>query len=240
MSSELAARPDWQRGARLRLIAATALAAVLTGAFIVLTDFAADEAPIEEIAVTLLAPRPPEPMPPPEEELQPLIVEETPRELPMLADFARPAVAEAPPVEPEPVLHDWYTVMDEVVADVVAGTRATDSVNPVFDAQRRRAAGQFRPSRAPVERPVWENVETDQLGRKILVSGDCQRVIDDPNVGSNEIFRTFGQYIVSCSNYQRPGQELPWVDEIRDRRVYLQSDPEAGGAARSAVVADLR
>ena len=79
------------------------------------------------------------------------------------------------------------------------------------------AAEQFRPSRAPVKKPIWENVETDQLGRKILVHGDCHRVIDDPNVGSNEIFRTFGQYIVFCSNYQRSPQELPWVDEIRDR-----------------------
>jgi hypothetical protein len=46
--------------------------------------------------------------------------------------------------------------------------------------------------------------------------------------------------MVSCSNYQRPGQELPWVDEIRDRRVYLQPDPEVRGEVRSEVVADLR
>ena len=219
---------------------ATALAAVLTGAFIVLTDFAADKAPIEEIAVTLLAPRPPEPMPLPKQELEPLVVEDTLRELPELLEFAQPAAADTPPVVREPVFRDWYSAMDEVAAEVVVGEQRTDSVNPVFDARRRDAAEQFRPSRAPVERPTWENVERDQLGRRILVHGDCQRVIDDPNVGSNEIFRTFGQYIVSCSNYQRPGQELPWVDEIRDRRVYLRPDPEARGAARSEVVAELR
>jgi hypothetical protein len=130
--------------------------------------------------------------------------------------------------------------MDAVVADVVSGGQRVDSINPVFDAQRRHAAERFRPSRAPVEKPVWENVATDQLGRKILVSGDCHRVIDDPNVGSNEIFRTFGQFIVYCSNYKRSPQELPWVDEIRDRRVYLQADPEIRGADPVDVVAELR
>lgn len=239
MPSELATRPDWQRGSRPRLIAATALAAVLAGGFILLTEFKADEAPLEEIAVTLLAPRPPEALPAPEQALEPLVVEETLRELPSLAESAERAAADTPPEAPQPAARDWYAAMEEVAADVVAGEQRSDSVNPVFDAQRRQAAEQFRPSRAPSDKPIWESVETDQLGRKILVHGDCHRVIDDPNVGSNEIFRTFGQYIVSCSNYRRPGRELPWVDEIRDRRVYLQPDPEARDDKRRELVAVL-
>jgi hypothetical protein len=172
-------------------------------------------------------------------ELDPLLVEETVRELPALMDLVTPVAPDAPPEQAEPVSRDWYAAMSEVAADVVE-SRGSYSVNPAFDARRRAAAEQFRPSRAPVEKPTWENVERDQLGRRVLVHGDCERVIDDPNVGSNEIFRTFGQYMVSCSNYQRPGQELPWVDEIRDRRVYLQPDPELRGAVRSEIVADLR
>lgn len=233
MYSELATHPDWQRGTRKRLFASLAIAGFLVITFIITTDFAADDEPIDEIEVTLLAPREVVVPEPPVEELEPLLVEEAVRELPALVDMTEPAV-------PEPAPRDWYTEMDKVVADVVAESQKIYSVNPAFDAKRRVAAEQFRPSRAPVEKPIWENVETDQLGRKILVHGDCHRVIDDPNVGSNEFFRTFGQYIVFCSNYRRPPQELPWVDEIRDRRVYLQPDPEVRDAARSHVVADLR
>ncbi len=208
--------------------------------FIALTEFSADERPLEEIAVTLLEPRAPEQPQPPEEEIEPLLVEEAIRELPALADIVQPALPDAPPEEPAPISTDWYAAMDDVIEAIVAEDGRIHSVNPAFDAQRRLAAEQFRPSRAPVERPVWENVETDQLGRKILVSGDCHRVIDDPNVGSQEYFRTFGQYLVFCSNYKRPGQELPWVDEIRDRRVYLQPDPEIHDAPGDDLLANLR
>ncbi len=185
----------------------------------------------------MLAPAETEVPEPPVEELEPLIVEDAVRELPVLTELVEPAVADTLPAEPPPVERDWYAEMDEVVAAVVAESQREYSVNPAFDAKRRAAAEQFRPSRAPVERPIWENVEIDQLGRKVLVHGDCQRVIDDPNVGSNEFFRTFGQYIVTCSHHQRSPQELPWVDEIRDRRVYLQPDPEIRDATRHDLVA---
>ena len=235
MCRELAAHPDWQRGTRTRLIAAVAIAAAGLGAFIFKVNFTKDEAPLKELVVTLLTPRAPQPppSPPAEEELEPLRVEEAVRELPALSEFVEPAEA------PEPDTRDWYAAMAEVVADVVTGEHRTDSVNPVFDAQRRTAAEQFRPSRAPVAKPIWENVERDQLGRRVLVHGNCERVVDDPNVGSNEIFRTFGQYIVSCSNDQRQPQELPWVDEIRDRRVYLQPDPDIREDRRRELMAYL-
>lgn len=240
MSRDPATRPEWQRGTRTRLIASIAVAAILLATVIVVTEIAHDEELIEGIEITLLERRTQEQPRQPEEPIEPLLVEETVRELPLRARTAEPAAPDAPPQEPKPVSRDWYAEMDKVIADVVAGEQQTYSLNPVFDAQRRDAAEQFRPSRAPVEKPIWENVATDQLGRKILVHGDCHRVIDDPNVGSNEIFRTFGQFIVFCGNYKRPPQELPWVDEIRDRRVYLQPDPEVRGAPRSHVVADLR
>ncbi len=208
--------------------------------FIIATEFAADVEPGEEIEVTLLAPPEIETPEPPAEQLEPLIVEETLRELPELTEIVESAVPDDPPDEPTPAAPDWYAEMDEVVAAVVAEGQETWSVNPVFDARRRAAAEQFRPSRAPVKKPIWENVERDQLGRRILVHGNCQRVIDDPNVGSNEFFRTFGQYIVSCSNYKHVPKELPWVDEVRDRRVFLEPDPEIRNGNRRDLVALAR
>jgi hypothetical protein len=221
VSRELATHPDWQRGTRTRLLASLAIAGFLIITFILTTDFGADPEPIGEIQVTLRAPDIHETPQLPAEELEPLQVQEAVRELQPLADIARPSTTAAAPAERAPVSRDWYAAMDEVVAAVVAEEQKTYSVNPAFDAKRRQAAEQFRPSRAPVAKPIWENVETDQLGRKILVSGDCHRVIDDPNVGSQEMFRTFHQFIVFCSKHDRQPQELPWVAEIRDQRAYL-------------------
>jgi hypothetical protein len=129
-----------------------------------------------------------------------------------------------PPIPAEPVTGeareptDWYLQIPEAAKAVLDARSRTYSVNPGFDEKRRAAAEQFRPSEAPVERPIWENVERDTLGRTILVSGDCYRVLDDPNVGSREAFLTFGQYITSCAYYKRPPQKLPFVDEINNRR----------------------
>ena len=237
MYSELATHPDWQRGSRTRLIASLAIAGFAIVTFIITTEFTADEDPVDELEVTLLAP--PEVVAPelPVEQIEPLIVEETVRELPELTEIVESTVPDDPPDEPAPVTPDWYAEMDEVVAAVVAEGQKTWSVNPTFDAKRRAAAEQFRPSRAPVKKPTWENVERDQLGRLVLVHGNCQRVIDDPNVGSNELFRTFGQYIVTCSNYKHVPKELPWVDEVRDRRVFLEPDPEVRNDSRRDLVA---
>ena len=239
MYRELAARPEWQRGSRARLLASLAIATLLIVTLIVTIRFAADGESSPGIEIRLVAPAEQEP-PPPEGELEPLRVEATERQLPALAEMVAPAEPDAAPEQPEPVSRDWYSAMEEAAAAIAAAGQKTYSVNPAFDARRSAAAEQFRPSRAPPERPTWENVETDQLGRRILVSGDCHRVIDDPNVGSNEIFRTFGQFMVFCSNHRKPPQELPWVDEIRDRRVYLQPDPERRDAAGSELLAELR
>lgn len=114
--------------------------------------------------------------------------------------------------------HDWYAEIPEAVSAALDNVPKEYSVNPVFDEKRRRAAEQFRPSKAVVAKPIWENVEKDTLGRSILWSGDCFRVIDDPNVGSREAFETFGQHIVSCLYRKEVPKELPWVNEIRNRQ----------------------
>lgn len=46
--------------------------------------------------------------------------------------------------------------------------------------------------------PIWGNVEEDQMGRKILRSGDCYRVIEDNNPMRIDIFETFTRHLVFC------------------------------------------
>lgn len=81
------------------------------------------------------------------------------------------------------------------------------------------------------EKPSW----SDRSGRRltlnflpaiiiilgalaVLHSGDCYRVLDDPNVGSCEAFLTFVQFITTCTYAPDKPQELPWVNELRNRR----------------------
>lgn len=114
---------------------------------------------------------------------------------------------------------DWYGRIPAMAAAAVDDSSvAIASVNPLFDAKRREAAAKFAPSKAKHRTPIWENVEKDTMGRSVLWSGDCYRVIDDPNVGSREAFETFGQYITHCMNWKDSPKELPWVSEIRSRR----------------------
>ena len=140
---------------------------------------------------------------------------------------ASPAVESAAAAESMAPAPDWQALTQQVVKEVVAERLRPASVNPGFDERRRRAAAQFAPSRAPQRKPIWENVEVDQLGRKILVSGDCHRVIDDPNPANYETFRTFHQYLVFCTRQQSAPEELPWVDEIRNSRDYLARGDDA-------------
>jgi hypothetical protein len=225
--------PTWQRGARPRLAASVLIATVVVAATILGIEFRADPDALDEIEVFIVSPQPPEAEPPVIEELTP--IEEV-----VVEQVERPA----PLVEPAPELEeqaprDWYTQMDDVIDSVVSDKQKTYALNPVQAELRRNAAEQFRPSRAPVEKKIWENVETDQLGRKILVSGDCHRVVDDPSGVRNYDFRTFHQYITYCSKYKRQPKELPWVEEIRDRHVYLQPD-EQQEDVRTDVYAELR
>ena len=81
-------------------------------------------------------------------------------------------------VEPAEKRRDWYAEIPEAVAATLDAVPKEYSVNPVFDEKRRRAAERYYPSRAPVTKPIWENVEKDTLGRTVLRSGDCFRAED--------------------------------------------------------------
>lgn len=209
-------QPDWSRrpGRRLamNLLPATLIVA---GVLSVLQLPVAEQArPLTELFVRILVHEV-------EEVVEAPFVEQAPV-AERVAD--EPAPETAATVPPIPVTTesrtptDWYAQIPEAAAAVVESQAAPVSANPNFDEKRRRAAEQFRPSEAPVEKPIWENVERDTLGRTVLVSGDCYRVINDPNVGSREAFLTFGQYIAMCSYYKRPPQKLGFVKEILDRR----------------------
>ena len=153
-----------------------------------------------------------------EEVVQTPFVEETPDE-----PAPQTSGAKAPP-RPAPITTDpgkptdWYAQIPDAAKKLLDTLPREYSVNPNFEEKRRIAAQQFRRGQAPVERPIWENVERDTLGRTLLVSGDCYKVLDDPNVGNRDAFLVFGQYITSCAYYKRPPQELGFVSEIRDRR----------------------
>lgn len=241
MYSALDKQPAWHRGARQRLLASIAIAAIVAAALLLFVDFDDDPGPVDELDVFLTYPEStviPEPEPEPViEEPVPDIGEPVVEEKPLPEEVPVEVPMEAPD-EPEVTPRDWYAEMDKAVEAVVKERQRTWSVNPAFDEKRRQAALKFRPSRAPVKKPVWENVETDQLGRKILVSGDCHRVVDDPSAVNYEIFRTFTQYVVFCSKYQRQPKDLPWVDDVRERYAYLR-DPEPDNSVRSDLMADL-
>jgi hypothetical protein len=220
--SWLDTNPQWHRKSRPRLAASIAIATVLTTAFITLTTFrVGDEQPVEfdVFIVPPVSPVAPEPV---------VDTVELPKNVETIEDDVAEVVAdtvpEAVPEEAEEPQTDWYAQMESVVATVVSEQQKTYALNPVQDTLRREAAEQFRPSRAPVRKEIWENVEVDQLGRKILVSGDCYRVIDDPSASRRYDFLEFYQFIVFCSDHKRRPQELPWVEEVRERYVYLQPD----------------
>ncbi len=209
----LAASPSWHRQTRPRLIASMALSAAMLVALVFLLRFDAD-APLE-LQVTIV----------PDEaaEVQPVPLDEIPMPSPQARsqDLKPPPVIADPGPESVAPSRDWQALTQQAVKEIVAEQLNPAAVNPGFDERRRHAAAQFAPSQAPQRKPIWENVETDQLGRKILVSGDCHRVIDDPNPANYETFRTFHQYLVFCTRQKSAPEELPWVDEIRNSRDYL-------------------
>lgn len=123
--------------------------------------------------------------------------------------------------DPEPWT-DWQAISEKVVKEVVASEAKTSSVNPVFDEKRAVAAVKFRPSEAPEKKYIWDNVEKDYLGRTILWSGDCYRIIDDPSAVYRDIFENFTQYMTFCLLPNSGGVELPWVADVRANHAYLQ------------------
>lgn len=205
------------------LVSTAALAAALS---LIRMPSPAEVAPLLELVVELVRPAPiaePEILPAPpgavpiEEVVSPPAAPETRTEPVPAGDAAA--------VDDEAV--DWELAREEAIREVLdaAGKEQAYAVNPPFERARREAAVRFRASVAPDERHVWDHVEKDQLGRTILRDGNCFRVLNDPSAVNRWAFENFDQFIVYCDFTFGPGegQELPWVDIIRERYPYLRN-----------------
>jgi len=206
-------QPDWSSrpGRRLALNFLPSTL-IIVGALMVLRLPIIDQPmPLTELVVRILANEVEEtPVEPPSEQA-------AKEAAPVAPDAGAVAPREAETVE-DRVSTDWYALIPEAARAAIAERPREYSINPGFDAKRQYAAEQFVRSTAPVERPIWENVEKDTMGRTLLRSGDCYKVLDDPNVGNRDAFLIFGQFMVSCARPSERPRELPWVSEIQDRR----------------------
>lgn len=209
-----AARPHWQGRPGRRLAWSLLPATLIVAGALTLVPRFDHFRPPAQLTVQLGTPETHEPYPAVPTARQD---EPPPQEEPAAVDIGAVTVAEPAPAKPGPA-PDWYALLPDAAEAVLDAAGNTVAVNPGFEARRRQAAGQFRPSMAPRERPVWEQVEKDNMGRTLLVSDDCYRVIDDPGVGNRDAFLTFGQYMTSCSRADSAPRELAFVDEIRKRR----------------------
>jgi len=221
--------PQWSGQVHQRLRVSLLLSSACIAAMLLVLRFpVADQAgPVTELFVRILM-----------DEVEPAEIESTEHE-PIENKLLEETAADEPPrialpagAMPEPSETgrptDWYAVIPETAKAAADRAAKVISVNPAFDERRRQAAIKFAPSKAPRTTPIWENVEKDTMGRTILRSGDCYRVIDDPNAGSREAFETFGQYMAMCSKTSDAPRELPWVNEIRSRRASrVRSSPPA-------------
>jgi hypothetical protein len=141
---------------------------------------------------------------------------------------ATPPTADAASDEEREI--DWQAALERASADTVEAHGTPDSLHPAFDELRRIAAAKYAPPHTGKLPPIWENVEDDIYGRKILRHGDCFRVIDDMNVGNQYAFETFEKYLVFCEWRGEGRQEFPWIETIVARYPYLR-EPDGGLAA---------
>lgn len=209
---------DWNDGRDQRLMISMLFATAIVAALlsVVRMPVAPDLAPITEMLVKLIRESP---QTKPAERPR----ETPPPDVPAEERSIQPASDAAPPrdIAPAPT-NDWEAVSQAAISDHLDALAAPPSPNPVLDAKRRAFGDRYQPPTREPPRPIWENAEPDQLGRTVLRSGDCYRVIADPNVGSQDKFHMFDKHIVMCTFYRRLPQELPWVAEIRERYHYLK------------------
>jgi hypothetical protein len=130
---------------------------------------------------------------------------------------------------------DWQGSLERASARTVEEHAEVDSLHPEFDELRRIAATKYAEPRTGKPPPIWENVEKDVTGRTLLRSGNCFRVLDDPNVGNRYAFETFEQHLVFCEWARAPRQEFPWIDAIVARYQYLR-EPDGGAAGPAGEV----
>lgn len=217
---------DWRPSGR-RLAVALSLSAVFVAMFLSLVtlphwDWApAAEDPVFELVIVQ-----------PEEAIVPApgrSADERSKETPDEALRAiEPTVAEtaeqtavSPEDQPRPVI-DWYGELEKAAKDR-SNYSDSPSMSPKMDELRRVAKLVYDPVKESGPRPIWENIEKDQLGRTLLRAGDFYRVIDDTSVANQWVFRNFSQYIFYYSPQDVVPNELPFVAQVIERRPYLQN-----------------
>ncbi|MBT8077389.1 MAG: hypothetical protein KJO31_02380 [Gammaproteobacteria bacterium] len=117
---------------------------------------------------------------------------------------------------------DWHVAMLKAAAAAATVTTKHRRFTGDFDEKLEAAAARYYASPDHGPRPIWENVEKDQLGRTLLWHGDCYRVLADPNVMNLYVFETFTQHLVFCQTPHDVAQELPWVKEFIARYPHLR------------------
>ncbi len=216
-------RPAWQQQVRPRLAVCMFVALLLLATVFVLVKFSPlpvlQDRTLELRLLAAIKPSEAEPAEPQERVEPEATIEPFETTEPVELDAAAELAGRVEPAEPQAI--DWYADAHSAVQKTVTTANHVDSMHPAFDEKRRQAAINFRASRAPVIKPIWENVETDQMGRKILVSGDCYRVLEDPRATYYEIHRQFGQYITYCNANNDKPMGVAWVEENREGYAYL-------------------
>jgi hypothetical protein len=226
--------PDWQAASARRLNVSMLLATLLVAAVLSVLRFPTIDflAPVMELVVDIVRDEPakPELVSVPQPEPAPLTEEPLTDVEPALQTTANPVTvsedlaveSQSTPAAVAELSIEWEVEKQKAVQRAVDEMERTVSVNPNFDQLRKEAAVKFRASRAPVRKEIWENVEKDVLGRTILRSGDCFRVLDDPSVINQWTFANFDQFITYCTYHKYIGHDLPWVQEIFDTHAYLR------------------
>lgn len=184
-----------------------------------------DQLPVEVVPIPEVLPVPEEVLVPTEAQAE--VVEKINLPADSLSEVANQAEESGAESATQPVVteqpNDWVEQSAEAVHNAVDEMEKTYSVNPGFDEVRAGAAIRFRPSEAPVEREIWENVEKDELGRTLLRKGDCFRVLDDPSAVNQWVFDNFDQYITYCTYRKYAGKDLAWVTDVYQRFAYLRN-----------------
>jgi len=213
---------SWNEGGEQRLLVSMLLATVLVAG--VLSQLKLPDvpawSPVLELAVRIISEQPVEPA---EEELAPTVPATLPAETASEVEEPAPTAGQQA-TEAGAVDNDWDSASERAIENYLdSQLEDYGYVNGDLAEKRRRLSGRYQPGTHEQPRPIWENIEKDTLGRSVLRSGDCFKVLDDPNVGNRYTFETFDQHIIQCAYIRRPPRNLPWVDDIRGRYEYLRN-----------------
>ncbi len=218
----------WDDGREERLLLSFVLAAAIVAAVLALVRLPTFPplAPVIDLVVRIVQPEQERPAEAVSESAPAESIEEPATAEPAPAGPEQGSLVQAPvglvPAAPSEGV-DWDAMREGAVQQYLdRSEEAPWAFDPRVDELRREGRLRYQPPAIDRPGPIWENVERDQLGRTVLRDGDCWKVIDDPNVGSQYQFQEFGQYLTMCSFQPRAPQELPWVDTIRERYDYLQ------------------